>query len=42
MSTFQDHPLPAAHQRRPIGRVRARLRILACLRLAVLLRRRGA
>lgn len=40
MSTFQDHPLPARHQRRPISREHARRRILLYLRLAVLLRRR--
>lgn len=40
MSTFPEHAGPDPAHRRPIGRVRARLRILAYLRLAVLLRRR--
>lgn len=40
MTSFPDHSGPPPHQRRVIGRIRARARILAYLRLAAFIRRR--
>jgi hypothetical protein len=40
VSVFPEHSGPPAWQARPIGPVRAANRVLAYLRLAVLLRRR--